>query len=68
MPVGAQTLRDLITDRVTYDAILDLLKTSEDPQFIFDVTLQNHGGYDTGLLDSYPYDGVTVNGAGPSRA
>ena len=62
MPVGAQTLRDLITDRVTYDAILDLLKTSEDPQFIFDVTLQNHGGYDTGLLDSYPYDGVTVNG------
>ena len=32
------------------------------PEFIFDVTLQNHGGYDTGLFDSYPYDGVTVNG------
>lgn len=62
MPRGADTLRDLITDRVTYDVILDLLADDEGPQFIFDVTLQNHGGYDTGLLDSYPYDGVTVNG------
>lgn len=63
MPTGADTLRDLITDRVTYDAILDLLDDDEDtPQFIFDVTLQNHGGYDTGLLDSYPHDGVTVGG------
>lgn len=62
MPRGADTLRDLITDRVTYDVILDLLANDDGPQFIFDVTLQNHGGYDTGLLDSYPYDGVTVNG------
>ncbi len=62
MPTGAQTLRGLITDRVTYDVILDLLGSGEEPRFIFDVTLQNHGGYDTGLLDSYPYDDVTVRG------
>ncbi len=62
MPEDAATLRDLITDRVTYDAVLDLLRADDAPQFVFDVTLQNHGGYDTGLLDAYPYDGVTVDG------
>ena len=63
MPARADTLRNLITDRVTYDEILSLLTgVDEGPQFIFDVTLQNHGGYDTGLLSSYPYDGVTVGG------
>lgn len=58
----ADRLRGMITDRETYDMILDVLAASDEAQFIFDVTLQNHGGYDTGLLDAYPYDDVTVNG------
>ncbi|RDB62219.1 sulfatase [Gordonibacter sp. 28C] len=44
----AETLRGLVTDRATYDHVLDLLAADEDPQFVFDVTIQNHGGYDVG--------------------
>ncbi len=58
----ADTLRNLITDRETYDKVLEVLAEGEGPQFIFDVTLQNHSGYETGLLDEYPYDDVTVAG------
>ncbi|WP_455779654.1 LTA synthase family protein [Gordonibacter pamelaeae] len=47
---GADTLRGLTTDRATYDYVLDLLESDERPQFVFDVTLQNHGGYDVGGL------------------
>ena len=46
----ADTLRGLTTDRATYDYVLDLLEADEHPQFVFDVTLQNHGGYDVGGL------------------
>ena len=47
---GADKLRGYTTDRATYDVILERLSSNEEPQFIFDVTLQNHGGYDTGLM------------------
>lgn len=50
---NAETLRGMVTDKATYDKILELLDTNSDPQFIFDVTMQNHSGYDTGLI---PYD------------
>lgn len=50
---GAETLRGMVTDKATYDKILELLDTNSNPQFIFDVTMQNHSGYDTGLI---PYD------------
>lgn len=46
----AETLRGMVTDRATYDSIVDMLEENEDPQFIFDVTMQNHSGYDTGLI------------------
>lgn len=48
---GADTLRDMVTDKETYDAILEMLEADAGPQFIFDVTMQNHGGYKTGLDD-----------------
>ncbi len=48
----ADTLRGMVTDRATYDKILDLLETNDNPQFIFDVTMQNHSGYNTGLIPS----------------
>ena len=61
---GAETLRGMVTDRATYDKILDLLSSNSAPQFIFDVTMQNHSGYDTGLLpadkqQTYYIDGVS---------
>ena len=48
---GADTLRGHVTDRATYDKVLEALESDPEPQFIFDVTMQNHSGYDTGLLD-----------------
>lgn len=50
-------LRDLVTDRATYDRVLEVLEEGEGPQFVFDVTIQNHGGYTTGKLD----EGKRVN-------
>ena len=49
----SETLRGMVTDKATYDKILQMLDENSDPQFIFDVTMQNHSGYDTGLI---PYD------------
>ena len=46
----ADTLRDLVTDRATYERALQKIDEGAGPQFVFDVTLQNHGGYDTGLV------------------
>lgn len=48
----ADKLRGMVTDKSTYDKILELLGSNADPQFIFDVTMQNHSGYDTGLIPS----------------
>ncbi len=47
---GADTLRGLVSDAATYDVILDRLENDDSPQFIFDVTMQNHSGYLTGEL------------------
>lgn len=59
---GADTLRGHVTDRATYDMILDRLASDSDPQFIFDVTMQNHSGYFTGEVpEEYQVD-VNVNG------
>lgn len=35
-----------VRDYCTYDDIIDLLQTDDRPQFVFDVTMANHGGYD----------------------
>lgn len=46
----SERLRGMVTDKATYEKILERLRTNENPQFIFDVTMQNHSGYDTGLI------------------
>ena len=43
----APVLHSGITDKVTYEKVLEVLESSDEPQFIFDVTMQNHGGYAT---------------------
>ena len=42
----SETYHSGASDRSTYDKILELLRENDEPQFIFDVTIQNHGGYD----------------------
>ena len=50
---GAETIRDLVSDRACYRTILDLLeqKEADERLFIFNVTMQNHGGYRGGLTE-----------------
>ncbi len=45
---GAETLCGKVTDAATYDKILTLLAEDAGPQFIFDVTMQNHLPYLSG--------------------
>ena len=59
---GAETLRGMVTDRATYDKILDLLDANANPQFIFDVTMQNHSGYDTGLIPADKQVNLNIDG------
>ena len=59
---GADTLRGHVTDRATYDKILEALDSNPDPQFIFDVTMQNHSGYETGLLEESDMIRLDVDG------
>lgn len=60
---GSERLRGKVSDAATYDRILQMLEEDESPQFILDVTMQNHSSYDTGLLPEdmvthYDVDGV----------
>lgn len=59
---GAETLREFTRDKATYDVIFDTLEESDDPQFIFDVTMQNHGGFDKGGIPSNEYVDVEIDG------
>lgn len=38
------------TDAATFDKALEVLASDDAPQFVFDVTMQNHGGYDAGTV------------------
>ena len=44
----AKRIRGFISDQANYEKIVDIVKEKEDPDeplFIFDITMQNHGGY-----------------------
>ncbi len=58
----SETLRGMVTDRATYDKILTMLDENSDPQFIFDVTMQNHSGYDTNLIPSDKLVNLQIDG------
>ena len=59
---GAGKLRKYITDEACFDKIIDLYeeKESDSPLFVFNVTMQNHGGYDEEFANFTP--DVTVDG------
>ena len=42
---GVSFYHGAVSDGETYGKILELLREDDQPQFIFDVTMQNHGGY-----------------------
>ena len=44
----AQMIHNEVSDAATYDKVLELLEADDTPQFIFDVTMQNHSGYTRG--------------------
>lgn len=58
----AELFRGMVSDASTYDLILQLLEENPEPQFIFDVTIASHGGYDTGLIDEQSMVHVPVGG------
>jgi phosphoglycerol transferase MdoB-like AlkP superfamily enzyme len=59
---GASKLRNMVTDEATYDKIYEELTSTDDSQFILDVTMQNHGGYDTGALPASMMKDYDVDG------
>lgn len=55
--------RGHIADSATYDMIMNILRDNDEPQFIWDLTMANHGGWDTGAftqeeLTNYPFYNV----------
>ncbi len=52
---GSEQLRNYISDRADYDKLIERVESKEnqeDKLFLFNVTMQNHGGYDT-LFDDF---------------
>ena len=59
---GAQTYHSGVSDAATYDKVLEVLESSDEPQFVFDVTMQNHSGFDQnniGGVEQYHVDGMS---------
>lgn len=59
---GAEVFHSGVSDAATYDRCLELLQSGDEPQFIFDVTMQNHSGYDQnniGDVPQYHVDGMS---------
>jgi hypothetical protein len=51
----APTLRGLVTDQAMFERLMDIYNSSNEPMFIFGITMQDHGGYTSGdlTLDTY---------------
>lgn len=59
---GATRFRNRIDDASTYSKTLEYLNGSDTPQFIFDVTLMGHSGYETRLVPEDKQVNCTVDG------
>ncbi len=47
----AEQFHSGVSDKATYRRVLEQLAGSDEPQFVFDVTMQNHSSYDQGNID-----------------
>ncbi len=59
---GAPTYHSGVTDGATYEKILEYLSSDSGSQFILDVTMQNHGGYDPGSVPAEDLTSYQVAG------
>ena len=59
---GAEEYHTHVSDAATYDKTLELLEETEEPAFVFDVTMQNHSGYDTGSIPNADLPGYMIEG------
>lgn len=53
--VGSEKLRNYISDQADYEKIIEMVEGKENPDdrlFLFNVTMQNHGGYE-GTYDNF---------------
>lgn len=60
----SQLVRYYPADAVMYDKALELLAQAEEPQFIYCITIQTHGGYEYEFYDS-PIEIKTPDGSYP---
>lgn len=53
----SERVRDFVSDKGTYDKIIELVEAKDEGEklFVFDVTMQNHGGYDVNY-PNFPED------------
>lgn len=65
---GAPVYHAGVTDAATYDKIIELLERNDAPQFIFDVTMQNHGGYGAGSVPAEDVVQLDIPGVSPEVA
>ncbi|WP_438830315.1 LTA synthase family protein [Lacrimispora indolis] len=52
---GSELLRNYVSDRADYEKLIERVESKENPEdklFLFNVTMQNHGGYET-LYDNF---------------
>ncbi|MBE6469208.1 MAG: LTA synthase family protein [Coriobacteriaceae bacterium] len=59
---GASTYHGWYSDMATYEKIIERLREDPDPQFFFDLTMQNHGGYALGTVPDEDLPGIRPAG------
>lgn len=55
---GSEELRNYVSDRADFEKLIEVVEQKENPDdklFIFNVTMQNHGGYE-GTYDNFPQE------------
>lgn len=48
-----ERIHDSVSDCVSFDKVIEVFESSDCPQFIFNVTMQNHGGYDINKMSGF---------------
>lgn len=65
---GAAWYHAGVSDAETYDKVLEVLREGSGPQFVFGVTMQNHGGYNTGSIPADQLRGYAPEGLDATTA
>ncbi len=55
---GCEEVRNYVSDQADYEKIIEMVEQKENPQdklFLFNVTMQNHGGYE-GIYENFPQE------------